>query len=109
MLCILDVVLSHRPASAFAAFVSGRRSLSAVEMQAQINTLVDPKPAFPGKSSLNEMHSLTLFVFLMFTVYFLLTHVAITASLRSALPSKPSEEPSDEELIRAVVDMEECK
>ncbi|KAJ4922011.1 hypothetical protein JOQ06_004030 [Pogonophryne albipinna] len=43
----------------------------------------------------------------MFTVYFLLTHVAITASLGSALPSKPSEEPSDEELIRVVVDMEE--
>ncbi|KAI4795380.1 hypothetical protein KUCAC02_031460, partial [Chaenocephalus aceratus] len=29
------------------------------------------------------------------------------ASLGSALPSKPSEEPSEEELIRAVVDMEE--
>ncbi|XP_034064265.1 uncharacterized protein LOC117541213 [Gymnodraco acuticeps] len=62
--------------SALAAFVSGRRSLSAVEMQAKIKKLVVPKPAFP-------------------------------ASLRSALPSKPSEEPSDEELIRAVVDMEE--
>ncbi|KAJ4941723.1 hypothetical protein JOQ06_011598 [Pogonophryne albipinna] len=62
--------------SALAAFVSGRRSLSAVEMQAKIQKLVVPKPAFP-------------------------------ASLGSALPSKPSEEPSDEELIRAVVDMEE--
>ncbi|KAI4819904.1 hypothetical protein KUCAC02_027906 [Chaenocephalus aceratus] len=100
MLCILDVVLSHRPlGSAFAAFVSGRRSLSAVEMQADKKLV--PKPAFLGKCSPNEMHSLTLFVFLMFTVYVLLTHVAITASLRSALPSKPSEEPSDEELIRA--------
>ncbi|KAJ4919490.1 hypothetical protein JOQ06_025908 [Pogonophryne albipinna] len=62
--------------SALAAFVSGRRSLSAVEMQAKIQKLVVPKPAFP-------------------------------ASLGSALPSKPSEEPSDEELIRVVVDMEE--
>ncbi|KAK1894941.1 Ubiquitin carboxyl-terminal hydrolase 16 [Dissostichus eleginoides] len=62
--------------SAFAAFVSGRRSLSAVEMQAKIKKLVVPKPAFP-------------------------------ASLGSALPSKPSQEPSDEELIRTVVDMEE--
>ncbi|XP_034058144.1 uncharacterized protein LOC117537079 [Gymnodraco acuticeps] len=76
--CIkVHVVLSHRPlGSALAAFVSGRRSLSAVELQAKIKKLVVPKPAFP-------------------------------ASLRSALPSKPSEEPSDDELIRAVVDMEE--
>ena len=38
-----------KTASQFVAFVSGRRSLSAVEMQAKIRKLVPPKPAFPGK------------------------------------------------------------
>ncbi|TKS65157.1 hypothetical protein D9C73_028123 [Collichthys lucidus] len=60
----------------FAAFVSGRRSLSAVEMQAKVKRLVTPKPAFP-------------------------------ASSRPALPSTSSLEPSDEELVKAVVDIEE--
>ena len=38
-----------KTASQFAALVSGRRSLSAVEMQAKIKKLVPPKPAFPSK------------------------------------------------------------
>ncbi|XP_044073439.1 vegetative cell wall protein gp1-like [Siniperca chuatsi] len=63
-------------ASQFAAFVSGRRSLSAVEMQAKIKKPVLPKPASP-------------------------------ASFRPAPPSTPSEEPSDEELVRAAVDVEQ--
>ncbi|XP_051812332.1 uncharacterized protein LOC110970629 [Acanthochromis polyacanthus] len=37
-----------RAASQFAAFVSGRRSLSAVEMQAKIKKLVVSQPAFPA-------------------------------------------------------------
>ncbi|XP_054867675.1 uncharacterized protein LOC118471765 [Amphiprion ocellaris] len=65
-----------RAASQFAAFVSGRRSLSAVEMQAKIKKLVVSKPAFP-------------------------------ASSRRALSSEPPEEPMDEELVQAVVDVEE--
>ncbi|XP_054475085.1 uncharacterized protein LOC129107606 [Anoplopoma fimbria] len=43
--------------SALAAFVSGRRSLSAVEMQAHVKKMVAPKPAFSGKSSLNYIQS----------------------------------------------------
>ncbi|XP_054863438.1 uncharacterized protein LOC129348078 [Amphiprion ocellaris] len=65
-----------RAASQFAAFVSGRRSLSAVEMRAKIKKLVVSKPAFP-------------------------------ASSRRALSSKPPEDPTDEELVQAVVDVEE--
>ncbi|XP_041854829.1 uncharacterized protein LOC121648648 [Melanotaenia boesemani] len=64
-----------RRASQLAAFVSGRRSLSAVEMQAKVRQLVGSKPAFP-------------------------------ASLRPALPSRTPEEPTDEELVQAVVDIE---
>ncbi|XP_041838379.1 formin-like protein 5 [Melanotaenia boesemani] len=64
-----------RRASQFAAFVSGRRSLSAMEMQAKVQQLVGPKPAFP-------------------------------ASLRPALSSRTPEEPTDEELVQAVVDIE---
>ncbi|XP_056232399.1 uncharacterized protein LOC130169565 [Seriola aureovittata] len=62
--------------SALTAFVCGRRSLSAVEMQAKIKKLVATQPAFP-------------------------------ASSRPALPSVSSEEISDQELVRAVVDIEE--
>ncbi|KAK9518628.1 hypothetical protein VZT92_023927 [Zoarces viviparus] len=36
--------------SALAAFVSGQRSLSAVEMQAHVKKMVAPKPAFPAPS-----------------------------------------------------------
>ncbi|XP_034716360.1 putative protein TPRXL [Etheostoma cragini] len=61
-----------------AAFVSGRRSLSAVEMQAKLKKLV-PKPAFPASSF---------------------------RPFRPALPSASTGEPSDEELVEAVVDLE---
>lgn len=44
----------YRPlGSALAAFVSGRRSLSAVEMQAKLKKIV-PKPVFPGKSKIQS-------------------------------------------------------
>nr|XP_054606629.1 uncharacterized protein LOC129152203 isoform X1 [Nothobranchius furzeri] len=62
-----------KAASQFAAFVSGRRSLSAVEMQAKLKKMVAPKPAFPP-------------------------------SFRPARPPTASGEPSDEELVQAVVD-----
>nr|XP_054600042.1 uncharacterized protein LOC107372644 [Nothobranchius furzeri] len=62
-----------KAASQFAAFVSGRRSLSAVEMQAKLKKMVAPKPAFPPSS-------------------------------RPARPPTASGEPSDEELVQAVVD-----
>ncbi|XP_059207062.1 uncharacterized protein LOC131986227 [Centropristis striata] len=72
---------SSQPLSSkLAAFVSGRRSLSAVEMQAKVLKMVAPKPAFPASSF---------------------------APFRPALPSTPSEEPSDKELVQAVVDMEQ--
>ncbi|KAM6952072.1 uncharacterized protein PEZ65_009252 [Lycodopsis pacificus] len=65
--------------SALAAFVSGRRSLSAVEMQAHVKKMVAPKPASPA------------------------SHFS---PFRPALSSSRSEEPSDEELVKAVVDLE---
>ncbi|XP_035851625.1 cell wall protein IFF6-like [Sander lucioperca] len=64
--------------SALVAFVSGWRTLSAVEMQAKLKKIV-PKPAFPASSF---------------------------RPFRPALPSTSTEEPSDEELVKAVVDLE---
>ncbi|KAL7371141.1 hypothetical protein ABVT39_020167 [Epinephelus coioides] len=69
----------HMPlGSALAAFVSRQRSLSAVDMQAKIKRMLVPKPARPA----SFFHPFS-----------------------PALPSKPSEEPSDEELVREVVDI----
>ncbi|KAM8891505.1 uncharacterized protein AB9W97_012008 [Spinachia spinachia] len=68
--------------SALTAFVSGRRSLSAVEMQAQVKKLVAPQPV-------STAPHLTPF--------------------RPALSSPRSfVEPSDEELVKAVVGFEMC-
>ncbi len=69
----LCVVYSYfRPlGSALAAFISRQRSLSAVEMRAKLRKLVTPKPAFPGKSSLNQLTEFNFIVFLVLTVYFL--------------------------------------
>ncbi|XP_032365554.1 uncharacterized protein LOC116681699 [Etheostoma spectabile] len=64
--------------STLAAFVSGRRSLSAVEMQAKLKKLA-PMPALPASSF---------------------------RPFRPALPSASTGEPSDEELVKAVVDLE---
>ncbi|KAM8891172.1 uncharacterized protein AB9W97_011833 isoform 2-T2 [Spinachia spinachia] len=66
--------------SALTAFVSGRRSLSAVEMQAQVKKLVAPRPA---------------------------STAAHFSPFRPALSSpRSSVEPTDEELVKAVVDLE---
>lgn len=59
MLSVISSSLSRPLGSVLAAFVSGRRSLSALEMQARVKKMVAPKmvapkPAFPGKSSLNH-------------------------------------------------------
>ncbi|XP_030577185.1 uncharacterized protein LOC115774174 isoform X2 [Archocentrus centrarchus] len=68
--------MGPKSTSQFAAFVSGRRSLSVVEMQAKVKKLAAPKPAFP-------------------------------ASFTPALPTRTSEEPTDEELVQAAVHTEE--
>ncbi|XP_077947544.1 uncharacterized protein LOC144388862 [Gasterosteus aculeatus] len=68
---------------ALVAFVSRQRSLSAVEMQAQVKKLVAPKPASTA------------------------SHFS---PFRPALSSpRSSVEPTDEELVKAVVDLETCK
>ncbi|XP_077956268.1 uncharacterized protein LOC144405586 [Gasterosteus aculeatus] len=65
---------------ALVGFVSGRRSLSAVQMQAQVKKLVAPKPASTA------------------------SHFS---PFRPALSSpRSSVEPTDEELVKAVVDLE---
>ncbi len=84
---LLCVVYSYfRPlGSALAAFVSGRRSLSAVEMRAKIQKLVTPKPAFPGKSSLNQITEFNFIVCLVLTVYFLCSSLLQTSSSLSTI------------------------
>ncbi|MEQ2223665.1 hypothetical protein ILYODFUR_038950 [Ilyodon furcidens] len=72
-------MLSH---FSFAAFVSTRRSLSGVEMQAALKKLSSStKPAIPAASSRTS---------------------------RPALSSKTPVEPSDEELVRATADTDKC-
>ncbi|RVE60021.1 hypothetical protein OJAV_G00194690 [Oryzias javanicus] len=66
--------VAAKAAHRFTAFVSGRRSLSVVEMQAKVKKLVG-KPASPASST-------------------------------PACSSTTSEEPTDEELVSAVVDIE---